>query len=448
MNEVVLLDLYGECRTLGAPHTHAGALNEALRQCAGKPVRLLTDWGPGALFGIATVVGTPRTAAALLEKQLRDQGETDDISHILVHQSQARMGSTEIAYTAVPVKTWRRYQQLAADHARMVLMHDWVRTILQWAKTHKLNDATLIVLHPKGLDVVVLSQGRVRALERLQAFQEEGNAWERLGQRVVSVVGELDDADRTGPSMLMQSALLLVCAGVDSHLLTIVQGLSPIVVTEMWSEFPDATRASLPDALWPVQQLDWTSVAQSMPLRQAANPPLDQAAAWADRWVPMVGAAAFFLACIIALTAGAMHYRTQRDLAAISGDTEKSQAIWQTLNTNVQQAEQLIGEQKGVSDWISQRLGNANLPDMSLVLLQVRNALPPGLVIDEVGLVAEKGSHLVTVIGHADAVEDALRSEGAFAEALKNDGFLLQKRDLLLRNGQPSFKLSMTWSAS
>ena len=185
-----------------------------------------------------------------------------------------------------------------------------------------------------------------------------------------------------------------------------------------------------------------------MPLRQAANPPLDQAAAWADRWVPMVGAAAFFLACIIALTAGAMHYRTQRDLAAISGDTEKSQAIWQTLNTNVQQAEQLIGEQKGVSDWISQRLGNANLPDMSLVLLQVRNALPPGLVIDEVGLVAEKGSHLVTVIGHADAVEDALRSEGAFAEALKNDGFLLQKRDLLLRNGQPSFKLSMTWSAS
>ena len=272
MNAVVLLDLYGECRTLNATHTHVGSLNEALQQCTGKPAHLLTDWGSGALFGIATVVGTPSTAAALLEKQLRDQGETDDISHILVHQSQARMGSTEIAYTAVPVKTWRRYQQLAADHARMVLMHDWVRTILQWAKTHKLDDATLIVLHPKGLDVVVLSEGRVRALERLQTFQEEGNAWERLGQRVVSVVGELDDADRTGPSMLMQSALLLVCAGADSQLLTIVQGLSPIVVTEMWSESPDATRASLPDALWPVQQLDWTSVAQSIPLRQAANP--------------------------------------------------------------------------------------------------------------------------------------------------------------------------------
>jgi hypothetical protein len=448
VNEVVLLDLYGECRTLGAPHAHAGGLNEALQQCAGKPVRLLTDWGPGVLFGIATVMGTPGTAAALLEKQMRDQGETDDISHILVHQSLARMGSTELAYTAVPIKTWRRYQQLAADRARMVLMHDWIRTILQWARTQKLVNTTLIVLHPKGLDVVVLSHGQVCALERLQTFQEEGNAWERLGQRVVSVVGELDDADRTVPSMLMQSAALLVCGGVEGNLLTIIQGLGPIVVTEMWSDFPDAMRASLPNAMLPIQQLDWAATAQSMPLRQATNPPLDRAAAWADRLAPMVGVASFALACIITLTAGAMHYRTERDLAAISGDTEKTQTLWQTLNTEVQHAEQLNGEQKGLSDWISQRLVNANLPDMSLVLVQVRNALPPGLVIDEVGLVAEKGSHLVTVIGHADAVEDALRSEGAFAEALKNDGFLLQKRDLLLRNGQPSFKLSMTWSAS
>ena len=97
MNEAVLLDLYGECRTLNATNTHVGSLTEALQQCAGKPAHLLTDWGSGALFGIATVTGTPSTAAALLEKQLRDQGETDDISHILVHQSQARMGSTEIA---------------------------------------------------------------------------------------------------------------------------------------------------------------------------------------------------------------------------------------------------------------------------------------------------------------------------------------------------------------
>jgi len=83
---------------------------------------------------------------------------------------------------------------------------------------------------------------------------------------------------------------------------------------------------------------------------------------------------------------------------------------------------------------------------MSIVLLRIKNVLPPRMVIDEVGLVVDKDTHLVTVIGHAELIEESLRSESAFAEALQRDGFSLKKRDLLLQEGQPKFKLSMTWS--
>jgi len=82
-----------------------------------------------------------------------------------------------------------------------------------------------------------------------------------------------------------------------------------------------------------------------------------------------------------------------------------------------------------------------------MVLANIKKALPPGLMIDEVGLVVDKDAHLVTVVGHVSLIDDPLRSESAFAQALQQDGFVLKKRDLLLQDGKPKFKLSMTWSA-
>jgi negative regulator of sigma E activity len=446
MKPTVVLDFLSQCRIVDATEASTGGLAETLSLCGDAQVRLLSDWGAGAVFGVSTVVGQASTAAAILEKQLRDKGETDDISHLLVHQSQARMGSTELVYTAVPIKTWRRYQQLTAGHARLVLIHDWVRSLMAWAKARDLASGTLVVLHAKGLDVLVLERGSVRALDRLQVFHDGGDAPDRLGQRVVTMVRDLDAANQSVGGALSQPALLLVCRGAESAVPRLVQGLSPIIATEVWAEQPDLLAANMPEL--PVKLLDWSALTTSLPLRQAVSRPLDKVAVWADRWAPPIGMAACALAFIMAVTSAVMHYQTQVGLASISGDVKKTQALWQTLNTDVQQAEQLAGKQKEMRDWVLQRVGSKKVPDMAMVLSRVRSALPPGMQIEEVGLVVEKGSHLVTVIGQAGQIDDSLRGESAFAQTLQSDGFALQKRDLLLREGQPKFKLSMIWSAS
>lgn len=448
----VLLDINDECRTVGKLEGEAsqpGGLNlvEALEQSANSPVRLITDWGDGAVFGLTTVAGSANTAAALLEKQLRDQGATDDISHLLVHQKQTRMGSTELVYSAVPVKTWRRYQQLAADHPQLVLVHDWVGTLLHWFKAHALPSAILLVLHAEGLDVLVMDVGRVRMLERLQIYQDESDAWGRLGQRVLSLVQDLD-ADESRPNTaLVYPALLLVCQGAEAVLSPVIQGMRPVVVTEVWAESPDLTRSHLADDSLTVQRLDWNALAVSLPINQAANRTIDKAAAWADRSLPVIGLAAFVLSCIMAITSGFVHYRTQAAVASISGDVQKIQNLWQALNTDVQQADQLATKQKDLREWVEQRVGSSKVPDMVMVLAHVRKALPPGLIVDEVGLVVDKDAHLVTVVGHVGLIEDPLGIESAFAQALQHDGFVLKKRDLLLQDGKPKFKLSMIWSA-
>ena len=443
----MLLDINGGCRAVGQQDGGITSLAEVLEGCKTAPVRLITDWGNGAVFGLSTVAGQASTAAALLEKQLRDQGVTDDLSRLLVHQSETRTGSTELAYTAVPVDTWRRYQQLAADQPQLVLMYDWVRTLLHWFKGHAMASAILLVLRPEGLDVLVVALGRVRLLDRMPIFQEEPNAWGRLGQRVLSLVEDLDAPEAREEIAHPYPLLLMVSQGAESFLTPILQGLLPARVGEIWAEAPILARSQLADAAVPVQHLDWQAVAASLPVHQAVNRPIDKAAAWADRCLPMVGVVAIALSCIIAVTSGVIHFRTQSALTATSGGAQVQQNLWQSLNTSVQQADQFSARQKDLREWAKQRLGSSKVPDMGMVLELVRNALPAELLVDEVGLVVEKDSHLVTVIGHVGLIEDPLRSENLFARALQQDGFVLVRRELLLQDGKPKFKLSMTWSA-
>jgi len=360
----VLLDINDDCRTIGSfgvqvSQTGGKSLVDALEHGANSSVRLLTNWGDGAVFGVATVAGQASTAVALLEKQLRDQGATDDICHLLVHQAQTRMGSTELVYTAVPVKTWRRYQQIAANHSQLLLIHDWVGALLHWFKGHALPGAVLLVLHSEGLDVLVVERGRVRALERLQIFHGERETWDRLGQRVFSLLQDLDASDVRSPATTPPlPALLMACHGTESFLLPVIQSLLPVVAVEVWAEAPDLARSHLNDASLSVQRLDWEALSASLPIWQAVNRPIDKAAAWADKCLPVIGLVAFVLSCIMAITSGVVHHRTQTALASISDDVQKVQNLWEVLNTDVQQAEQLATKQKDLREWQSARDGD------------------------------------------------------------------------------------------
>jgi hypothetical protein len=451
MIERLLLDVHGQCRDFPAGRQSgppSGAA-EALAAAAADATRLLTDWGPGAVMGVATLAGTATTAAALLEKRLRDQGETDDISHLLVHQSQTRGGSTELIYTAVPVPAWLRYQQLAADQPQLVLLHDWTRALIEWCRRRELESGPLLVMHPLGLDVLLLSAGRVRALERLRVFPGEADAWGQLGARVAAMVRQHGSPESTAGTAPAAPMVMWVLQGVEAELQPLLGGLGPMTLAECWAEAPAAVQAALDGAPRPVQvqALDLAALTVALPLRHAVGRRVDQAAAWAERWLPALALAGLALSVIIGGTAAFMHHRNALALALLPGQPT-SHALWSTLGESVQQADLLAERQKDRRQWLQQRLDASKLPDMEMVLAHVRRSLPPGLVVDEVGLVVEKDSHLLTIVGHASGVGDSLHSESAFARALQTDGFTMKKRDLLLRDGQPGFKLSMTWSAS
>lgn len=447
MSRSILLDVHGQCRGLIASSLVASWADPVaafedpmLRR---QPAVMLTDWGPGAIAGVATVQGPASTAAAVLEKQLRDRGETDDLSHLIVHRSQTRAGSTELLYTAVPMRTWQRYQRLSVEHPSLWLIHDWWRTLSDWCQRQELDHGLMLAMHPQGLDLLLMERGRVVSIERLRVFAGETEAWQRVGGRVSTTTRER--AQVTAEAL---PVALWVLQGAEHHVPALLSGLAPLTVTEVWAEAPEQlTCADVIPPLPAVQRLQLDGPELALPLKRSLNRFLDKAAACADRWVRHVGWVGVSLSLVLGVAAAVMHTRTQQGYAELhAGDP--SQALWQTLNQNVQQADRQADAQKDSRQWLKQRLVSAHLPDINQVLGHLRRALPPGLVIDEIGLAVEDDQHLLTVIGHALDVEDSLSGESQFAQALRADGFNLQKRDLLLRDGQPRFKLSMTWSSS
>lgn len=447
MNPSLLLDVCGRARQVDGPGGTPRPLADLLARVQGVPVHVLTDWGQGAVFGVASVMATGRAAAALLEKQLRDQGETDEVSHMLVHRARAGMGSSELVYCAVPAQGWNRYQAMAAAHSCIVLLHDWSRSLLHWARAMRIRQGHLLVVHPDALDVLVIRDGEAAALTRLPRVDEGPQACERLGQRAAALVADMDmdggaaeDAQVSAPRGVMW-----VCAGAEEGLMPLVRGLGPVKVDEMSAEHPDQVRLIRGNGST-VGLLDWQALVADLPAREAASPAIDVAATWAERWMPAFSAGAAALACAMAVGASVLHLRSygegSADAAALTP------ATWQTLNERVQQADREAAGRQAVRVALERRLAAAELPEFTTVLERLRQSLPVGVAIDEVGLVAEKGTHLVTVLGSADVRQESLRDESELARGLRASGFQLVDREVLVKDGRPKFKLSMTWSSS
>lgn len=454
MTAGVLTDILGMRQSRGRVWPADARLERVLADLVDVPLHWLTDWGPDAVSGVCTVAGRGAAAVATLEKQLREQGDTDEVSHLLVHESRALAGSTMLAFTAVPMSIWRHHQQLAVEQPALVLMHDWTRTLLAWAKNREWTDGPVVVLTPGGVDVLILERSSLQAVERFKAHGEKSpERWAQLGQRACAFIqshaaehmlASTSTGEQGAPA---HACLALVLGGAEPAAVSVFDGLAPCRPIEAWAEQAQALNgvwANTPPLHF--QAFDLQAVLADQPVQAVASRALDTLSWLADRWVGRVGVAACLVSVALLVAAQLSQRQTQARRSQVTQTLELSKTQLAQLQAAVSESEQLGQDQRELREWLQKRIAHAQVPDMSDVLARVRGALPPATVIDEVGLVVQDGAHLVTVIGQVGSIEDSLRVESQFVNALRETGFEIRQRDVLLRNGQPKFKLSLTWS--
>jgi hypothetical protein len=399
------------------------------------------DWAGQSVSGVATLPGKLVAARAQLERQLRDQGELDEVSRVCVHHHVERGGSTELVYTAVPQSTWHAVHQQVGAGSGVVLLHDWMGALLRWCMSASPSASSLTVLHPGGVDLVLVSGQQVEVVQRLRSLGTDPDEWRRLAHMVANVLqqhqgtlgGHRPSEDHvwllaTDPTPI---AAFLSAGTVGEHTRLMCLPAAKDVLAQGGGAHP------LPE-LWDLSVLASVCVPQA-----ALNPALDKAAAWAWSWLPGVGLAACVLATAFGVAAWQGHQKNQR-LLELSAQPSASDR-WARLQQTVNAADAMAREDESLKVWLNKRIGARNTPDFRRLLSDIRTALPAGVLIEEVGLVTDKGQHLITITGRVDEMHESLRLEGRVAEALTEVGYVLVKRELMLREGKPGFKLSMTW---
>lgn len=416
------------------------------RRPEGSPSLIWTDWQRTSVSGVATLPGKPGTAAALLERQLREKGEIDEVATLRIHHQKQRTGTTELVYTAVPVSRWHEVQSSISDQASVYMVHDWVGSLVKWCLARGDGLHSLCVAHHGGVDLVCLDKGRVVQIEQLRRLGDEASAWARLAKQA-SLINQQNRDDKeknedphsTDELWILEPDPELAAAFASAYTPSAHLHIACLPQTA------GQVQSACPNCLVSIWSTDW--LAQCSPVSAAVNPFVDKLASLTWKWGPRIG----LIACLLSVGLGVASWVGYREISAYEGQSiqiEQSRQRWERLQQTVAAADQLAAQDGALREWLQKKQLMHATPDYRRVLGDIRAALPVGIQIQEVGLVVEKERHLITILGHAREIDESLQLEGQLANALKESGYSFVKRDLLLREGTPGFKLSMTWSPS
>jgi hypothetical protein len=85
------------------------------------PALLLSDFG-ASISGVSVLSAHNRYLDALISRRLRDDGQVDGETKVLIHGKQRSGGDYQVLYTAVPMETWQRLQAWALAQGEHCLL--------------------------------------------------------------------------------------------------------------------------------------------------------------------------------------------------------------------------------------------------------------------------------------------------------------------------------------
>jgi hypothetical protein len=405
------------------------------------PVRLITDF-QGSAFGVESVTATRQTAKALLEKKLRERGDLDASSVLLVHRIEPAGSQCRVFYTAVAHEVYERYAQLAQARDDHFSVFPWAEAFACWTRAQDIQNGTVVWLAGQHADVVALVGGTVVAAERIRSFGHGEGVWRRIAHRIAAIVSEAG-ADVQDRAAGVQRAVWLVesPAADPASKGLVAQGLTGCTVVD-WQ--PAATAHQPGRAAWHISR----SLFDHLRIAQTSNTALQKLALLATRVAPAFGVAAFAASAAMALLAFSYQYQLAGTGATLTEHGNASQALAQQLDRAVKDAERMSSAQRPLAAWFDQLSVARNTPELQQLVAKIRAAQPSNATVLEIGMVVEKKQHLITATAVAGSAEAAIEAENRFAENLKAAGFDIVKRDVLTAEGQNRFRLSMQWSKS
>lgn len=156
------------------------------------PKVVLSDLGK-ALTGIETVNASKSYAPAIIEKQLRDRGDMEGASQVLILNSKKKAGATDIFYAALPIGDFSSYMEVAKGQNDHCLYIPVWNAMLRGVK----NGVCVVVFqHGDVLDVLITENKTVIHSMRVSSSSYGGQDWESALNYLSSELNQVE-SERT-----------------------------------------------------------------------------------------------------------------------------------------------------------------------------------------------------------------------------------------------------------
>ncbi|MAO40046.1 MAG: hypothetical protein CMK70_07445 [Pseudohongiella sp.] len=155
-----------------------------------QPTLLFSDFG-GAPHGVEKVKGSRRYAAAILEKNLRDRGETEGISQVLLLDARSDAGITQALYQAISAEDYLAYKSLVRSSSDHLVVGSHLSLLLARAQAEKVSNVCVLLQHENCLDVLVRLNNKTEFSRRFTVSESTTDEWLRAAQFVAEEILEV-----------------------------------------------------------------------------------------------------------------------------------------------------------------------------------------------------------------------------------------------------------------
>ncbi|MBO8084440.1 MAG: hypothetical protein J7D61_00195 [Marichromatium sp.] len=404
------------------------------------PLWLLTDY-QGAAFGVMLVNSRVADIAPIIEKRLRDQGEIDAYSRVIVHQRTRLRDAYRVFYTVVPLDVWTRYQKRVKTSDQHQVLIPLGAAMLAWALRRGRASHLLVLLQPDDISFMVVIDKQVMLAERMPvlAGSDPTLVAERLYRQLndqgfgrayplpphATLIGHGEFTEETGTRLL--DALQRRFPGMDWGRLGAActidhdpdfQSALPALLETSSEAIADATPAQRAQLLL-LSLLPWMGLSFLV---------LAAALAWqGTRWSEQ---------------ARTLEQRLAEQRIAVADLDEVEARLQRTHQDSIATAEQAAD----VLALLELQSLRDRVPPLPRLVRDVQRSLPEGLALQELSVVVEDGVAMVVLTGSSAAFYPTMEKERHLVEALGQRGYRVVDQTIQAGNsGENTFSLAAIW---
>ncbi len=394
----------------------------------------------GAFKRVESVASERRYCTAIIEKQLRDRGDTDGVSKVLPIAARTTSHTTNVLYTAVAAELFSSYWAMANQQKDHCLLIPMLSVLYRYGLSVPAENSAVLLQHGLSFDVLLISKSQPVSCISVTSSGPGADDWERVLHYLADQIKQVCTALKPPLSEIQWFSW-------DTEGITAGQGLAEKLSDLIGIPVQQAAESSL--------RLDGKSFQSSLPsllgwarVNDDVSGGRSKILYLSERILPWATALVLGISC--ALFAAGYYWQgaAQRDeeqVAQISQQISADEVAGISAQVTKNKLPSRTSAGQAVLSFVPHLHQALLLPSLPKIVADIRDAAPVAMKVSGITLVPDQKIPQIIVDGQVDQdLQTANIDVGSFISELRERGYHVHDNGLLAKDRSKHFQLVLT----